>query len=237
MSRNNQRGTRNNRGNAMNAIIIVLAVVLAVLLGILGYFMFKEKSETKKEPTEGSEILTEKVTEPTEATEATELTEAPTQTDEPETEATERTEPPAPETEATEATEAPTETTPPVDVDATNSGQFTSNTGTALELVVDWKTYTSSDGTKMVRFDVSISCLGIHVGSRLDGLHITVDGVTKSFDCEGADADGGRNTFPLGSYAMEMSGDSADVSVAWDFRGTYSGVQMEQVTATGTVTR
>lgn len=235
MSRKNQRSARNNRGSTMNAIIIVLAVVLAVLLGLLGYFMFKEKSETKKEPTEASTVQTEEVTEPTEATEATELTEAPTQTDAPETEATEEvTEPPAP---ATEPTEEPTETTAPVDVEATNSGQFTSSTGTGLELVVDWKTYTSSDGTKMVRFDVSISCLGIHVGSRMDGLHITMDGVTKSFDCDGADADGGRNTFLLGSCAMEMSGDSANVSVAWDFRGNYSGVQLEQVTASGTVTR
>lgn len=218
----------------MNKIIIALAIVLAILVGLLVYFMVSEKNAAKEEPVTTTAATTEEVTE---QTEATELTEAPTQTDAPETEATELTEPPAPETEATETTEEPTETEAPVDVDATNSGQFTSSTGTALDLVVDWKTYTSSDGTKMVRFDVSIKCLGIHVGSRIDGIHITMDGVTKSFDCDGADADGGHNTFLLGSCAMEMSGDSADVSVAWDFRGTYSNVQMEQVTASGTVTR
>lgn len=222
----------------MNKIIIALAIVLAILVGLLVYFMLSEKNDAQDDPTEITTTQAEEVTEATEATEeVTEATEAPTQTDAPETEATESTEPTPPATEATEATEEPTETTAPVDVDATNSGQFTSSTGTGLELVVDWKTYSSSDGTKMVRFDVSIKCLGIHVGSRMDGLHITMDGVTKSFDCDGADANGGNNTFPLGSFAMEMSGDSANVSVAWDFRGTYSGVQLDQVTASGTVTR
>ena len=218
----------------MNKIIIALAIVLAILVGLLVYFMVSEKNAAKEDPVTTT-AATEEVTE---QTEATELTEEPTQTEAPETEATEEpTQTEAPETEATEATEEPTETEAPVDIEATNSGQFTSSTGTALDLVVDWKTYTSSDGTKMVRFDVSIQCLGIHVGSRLDGIHITMDGVTKSFDCDGADADGGHNTFQLGSCAMEMSGDSASVSVSWDFRGTYSGVQMEQVTASGTVTR
>ncbi len=202
----------------MNKIIIALAVVLAILVGLLAYFMIREKNEANTEPTEYTSIQTEK---PTEETDAPEPTEAPTETDAPET----------------EATEEPTETTAPTEVEATNSGQFTSSTGTGLELVVDWKTYTSSDGTKMVRFDVSITCFSINVGSRLDGLHITMDGVTKSFDSVDVTSSGGKNTFLLGSCAMEMAGDSAAVDVAWDFRGNYSGVQLEQVTASGTVTR
>ena len=220
----------------MNKIIIALAVVLAILVGLLAYFMIREKNEANTEPTEYTSIQTEK---PTEETDAPEPTEAPTETDAPETEATEEpTEAPT-ETDApeTEATEEPTETTAPTEVEATNSGQFTSSTGTGLELVVDWKTYTSSDGTKMVRFDVSITCFSINVGSRLDGLHITMDGVTKSFDSVDVTSSGGKNTFLLGSCAMEMAGDSAAVDVAWDFRGNYSGVQLEQVTASGTVTR
>lgn len=218
----------------MNKIIIVLAVVLAILVGLLAFFMIREKNDAK-EPTELSTEQTELITE---APETTEQTEAPTQTDAPETEATEApTEPPAPVTEATEETEKPTETAAPIDGEATNSGQFTSSTGTGLELVVDWKTYTSSDGTKMVRFDVSISSFSISVGSRYDGIHITMDGVTKSFDSVDVTWSGSKTTHLLASCTMEMSGDSADVSVAWDFRGNYSGEQLEQIVASGTVTR
>ena len=217
----------------MNKIIIALAIVLAILVGLLVYFMVSEKNDAKEEPVTTT-AATEEVTE---ETEVTELTETPTQTDAPETEATEQTEPDEPETEATEETEEPTETEAKPDVEATNSGQFTSSTGTGLELIVDWQTYTTSDGTKMVRFDVSIACYSINVGSRVDGIHITMDGVTKSFDSVEVTSSGGKNTYQLASCTLEMAGDSADVSVAWDFRGTYSGKQMEQVTASGTVTR
>lgn len=217
----------------MNKIIIALAVVLAILVGLLAFFLIREKNDAK-EPTESTAVQTEAITE---ATERTEATEAPTQTDAPETEATEQTEPPAPVTEATEATEKPTETTAPIDGETTNSGQFTSSTGTGLELIVDWKTYTSSDGTKMVRFDVSISSFTINVGPRMDGIHITMDGVTKSFDSADVTWSGGKATNLLASCTMEMAGDSANVDVAWDFRGTYSGTPLEQVTASGTVTR
>lgn len=218
----------------MNKIIIALAIVLAILVGLLAYFLIRENSDAK-EPTQISTVQTE---ETTEATEATELTEAPTQTDEPATEATEApTETDAPATEATEATEAPTETAEPIDGDKTNSGQFTSSTGTGLELIVDWTTYASSDGTKMVRFDVSISSFTINVGPRIDGIHITMDGMTKSFDSADVTWSGSRTTHLIASCTMEMSGDTANVDVAWDFRGTYSGTPLEQVTASGVVTR
>ncbi|MBQ3357262.1 MAG: hypothetical protein IJG45_09180 [Oscillospiraceae bacterium] len=219
----------------MNKIIIALAIVLAILVGLLAFFLIREKNDAKQ-PTESTTVQTEAITE---ATETTEATEAPTQTDAPtETEATEApTEPPAPVTEATEETEKPTETAAPIEGEQTNSGQFTSNTGTGLELVVDWKTYTSSDGTKMVRFDVSISSFTINVGPRIDGIHITMDGVTKSFDSVDVTWSGSKTTNLLASCTMEMSGDSAAVDVAWDFRGTYAGETLEQVTASGTVTR
>ena len=219
----------------MNKIIVALAIVLAILVGLLVYFMVSEKNDAKEAEPAITTTATEEVTE---QTEATELTEAPTQTDAPETEATEApTEETAPVTEATEETEAPTETTEPIDLDATNSGQFSSDTGTGLELIVDWKTYYSSDGTKMVRFDVSISSFSINVGPRIDGIHITMEGVTKSFDSVDVTWSGSKTTHQLASCTMEMTGDSADVDVSWAFRGNYGGEQMEYLNASGTVTR
>ncbi|MBQ6431414.1 MAG: hypothetical protein IJJ99_06035 [Oscillospiraceae bacterium] len=220
----------------MNKIIIALAVVLAILIGLLAFFMIREK----KAANESTEISTVQTETHTEATEPSEQTEEPTQTDAPETKATEKTEQTEPTqapTEPTEATEEPTETAAPIDGEKTNSGQFTSSTGTGLELIVDWTTYSSSDGTKMVRFDVSISSFSINVGSRIDGIHITLGGVTKSFDSADVTWSGSKTTHLLASCTMEMSGDSASVDVAWDFRGTYSGTPLEQVTASGTVTR
>ncbi|MBO2528182.1 MAG: hypothetical protein CW335_08470, partial [Clostridiales bacterium] len=84
----------------------------------------------------------------------------------------------------------------------------------------------------------SLNTLNIFVGSREDGIKITMDGTTKAIDSdEVIYQQGGRTKILIGSCSMEMSGSTASVDVSWDFRGTYSDVPLEQVTASGTVTR
>ena len=140
--------------------------------------------------------------------------------------------------ETTETTEETTQETAPPAGEAGNSGRFTSDTGTGLELLVDWTTYTDENGTDMVRFDISIESYSIYVGSRINGLVITMDGRTKKLDSgEITYASGPKKTFLLGSCTMEMLSATAHAEVSWDFFGSYKDTPMDQITASGEVRR
>ncbi|MGM9563287.1 MAG: hypothetical protein ACI3VQ_04330 [Faecousia sp.] len=219
----------------MKKIIIALSVVLATLLGVLIYCICADKTADQPEQREtlpvttAAESVEEKESEPVTTQKPTETEPATETTREETTELTEET------TEATEETTQ--ETTPPVG-EAGNSGRFTSDTGTGLELLVDWTTYTDENGTDMVRFDVSIESYSIYVGSRINGLVITMDGRTKKLDSgEITYASGPKKTFLLGSCTMEMLSETAHAEVSWDFFGSYKDTPMDQITASGEVRR
>lgn len=223
----------------MKKIIIALSVVLATLLGVLIYCICADKTADQPEQRETLPVTT--AAEPVEEKESEPVTtQKPTET-EPATETT-REEPTELTEEMTELTEETTEettqeTTPPAG-EAGNSGHFTSDTGTGLELLVDWTTYTDENGTDMVRFDISIESYSIYVGSRINGIVITMDGRTKKLDSgEITYASGPKKTFLLGSCTMEMLSETAHAEVSWDFFGSYKDTPMDQITASGEVRR
>ena len=219
----------------MNKIIIALSVVLATLLGVLIYCICNDGTADKPEQRETLPVSS--TAEPSEERETEPATtEKPTET-EPATEATreETTELTQETTEATEETSQ--ETTLPAG-EAGNSGRFTSNTGTGLELLVDWTTYTDENGTDMVRFDISIESYSIYVGSRVNGIVIKLGGQTKKLDSgEITYASGPKKTFLLGSCTMELPSATAQAEVSWDFFGSYKDTPMDQITASGEVRR
>lgn len=219
----------------MNKIIITLSVVLAMLLGVLIYCICADKTGDQTQQREtlpattASEPEKEEATEPPETVKPTETAPATEATREQPTEQTEET------TQETEETTQ--ETTLPVG-EVGNSGRFTSNTGTGLELLVDWTVYTDENGTDMVRFDISIESYSISVGSRINGIVITMDGQTKKLDSgEITYATGPKKTFLLGSCTMEMTSETAQAEVSWDFLGTYKDTPMDRITASGEVRR
>ena len=218
----------------MNKIIIALSVVLATLLGVLIYCICADGTADKPEQRETLPVSS--TAEPTEEETVPATTEKPTET-EPATEAiqeetTELTE------ETTEATEETTQETTPPAGEAGHSGRFTSNTGTGLELLVDWSTYTNENGTDMVRFDISIESYSIYVGSRVNGIVITMGGQTKKLDSgEITYASGPKKTFLLGSCTMELLSATAQAEVSWDFLGSYKDTPMDQITASGEIRR
>ena len=219
----------------MKKIIIALSVVLATLLGVLIYCICADKTADQPEQREtlpvttAAESVDEKESEPV-------TTQKPTET-EPATETT-REEPTELTEETTEATEETTQETTPPAGEAGNSGHFTSDTGTGLELLVDWTTYTDENGTDMVRFDISIESYSIYVGSRINGIVITMDGRTKKLDSgEITYASGPKKIFLLGSCTMDMLSATAHAEVSWDFFGSYKDTPMDQITASGEVRR
>ena len=219
----------------MKKIIIALSVVLATLLGVLVYCICADKTADEPEQREtlpvttAAEPVEEKESEPVTTQKPTETEPATETTREETTELTE---------ETTQATEETSQETMPITGEAGNSGRFTSDTGTGLELLVDWTTYTDENGTDMVRFDISIESYSIYVGSRINGLVITMDGRTKKLDSgEITYASGPKKTFLLGSCTMEMLSATAHAEVSWDFFGSYKDTPMDQITASGEVRR
>ena len=219
----------------MKKIIIALSVVLATLLGILIYCICADKTADEPEQREtlpvttAAEPVEEKESEPVTTQKPTETEPATETTREETTELTE---------ETTQATEETSQETMPITGEAGNSGRFTSDTGTGLELLVDWTTYTDENGTDMVRFDISIESYSIYVGSRINGIVITMDGRTKKLDSgEITYASGPKKTFLLGSCTMEMLSATAHAEVSWDFFGSYKDTPMDQITASGEVRR
>ena len=219
----------------MKKIIIALSVVLATLLGVLIYCICADKTADQPEQREtlpvttAAESLEEKESEPVTTQKPTETEPATETTREETTELTE---------ETTQATEETSQETMPITGEAGNSGRFTSDTGTGLELLVDWTTYTDENGTDMVRFDISIESYSIYVGSRINGLVITMDGRTKKLDSgEITYASGPKKTFLLGSCTMDMLSATAHAEVSWDFFGSYKDTPMDQITASGEVRR
>ena len=219
----------------MKKIIIALSVVLATLLGVLIYCICADKTADEPEQRETLPVTT--AAEPVEEKETEPVTTEKSAGTEPVTEATEE-KPTELTEETTQATEETSQETMPITGEVGKSGRFTSDTGTGLELLVDWTTYTDENGTDMVRFDISIESYSIYVGSRINGLVITMDGRTKKLDSgEITYASGPKKTFLLGSCTMEMLSATAHAEVSWDFFGSYKDTPMDQITASGEVRR
>lgn len=122
-----------------------------------------------------------------------------------------------------------------IDGDVTNSGSFSSYTGTNLDVVVEWKTFTDSDGDLRVRLNVSLNCYNLYVGYRYSGITINLGGTTKYLDTEEISYTGGGTNILIGSCIMDMPSDSANVSVSWAYKGSYNQVKMDYITAEGTI--
>ncbi|MCQ2405661.1 MAG: hypothetical protein MJ067_00395 [Oscillospiraceae bacterium] len=137
---------------------------------------------------------------------------------------------PTPEPTPTPTPEpTPTPTPEPTKV---ASGTFGSDTGTRLNITADWYTYVENDNYYL-HIDVKLKAYSIHVSSRYNGLCIKVNDVEHYYNTEAVDNDEkALFTAELGSgdYLIGSTG-GADVEVSWKFLGSYSGVEMETISA------
>lgn len=229
----------------MKNAIIVLSFLLACLLAVALYLHISDVRDRKNAPTAATPTSTAepatqaKTTLPPETEPVETATEPSTEPQKPETtqKPTETTQEPSTEEPSTEepSTEPPS-TEPPVQTE--HSGSFYSNTGTGVNLQVDWKTYRASDGRDMVRFTVSLNTYSLYVGERKNGLTIRMGDEKLTLDTAAISLPGGtKTTVTLGQCEMELKDESVNVEVSWAFRGSYSNVHMERITAAGFVSK
>lgn len=156
------------------------------------------------------------------------------------------------------ATTTPKETRPPVtgpnvpigeivttvnpDGSMTRSGAFRDNGSTALHMVIEWEAaYASQDaGSVNLTVRVYLQCYSIGVAARDNGT-LSIAGQTTTFQTPNIYYNTNDNHYTLltsrSVTVPKESGSAAevDISAAWNYKGTYSGVPMEWVTVAGTI--
>ena len=172
----------------------------------------------------------------TESTASPITTEAPI---DPVTVAPETTVAPAPDTTIAPQTTAPApETTEPKPVIA--SGKISSNTGSNLEIHVEWSVIGQTDRAVTLRAEAYITCYTIWVSARSGG-KLKIGNSSQSFSTDAIIYEGkGKQTYPLATSTVDIplgtNGTAeVEISASWPFMGSYSGIRIEYLTCSDTV--
>lgn len=229
----------------MKKLIIILVVILVCILIVGGILIFmgtrseKLQKETTVVDTTAAETseTTETTTAQTEETEPTETVVVTTAKEtEPETTAASTT---ATKTEPTEPTEGknvlPNVDKKHTDGTVTATGSFASSTGASLDVQVDWQTFKDSGGNRKVCLDIYLNCHNLYVGSRYNGITVTLGDSTKTLDTDEIDYTGPATSILIGSVIMDLPEGATDCMVAWAFRGSYNQTKIDNITAIGSI--
>lgn len=207
-----------------NVFIVVLLLVVAAAAA-LSLWLFFHRDGGPDEPAPPP-VMTPELTAPPERT--------PEPAPAVETPEPEPSETPAP-TPALQLAETPEPTPAPTPRPAGVSGSFASDTGTALNLLADWTVYTDAEGNRKMEVALSATHYALRTDESKYGLSLTVDGRSYSADCPAIEYDGGETAVtPLHTFMLDAPSGSAEIEAVWHFKGSYSGKELEQITASGT---
>lgn len=208
-------GRKRNPAGAIVALLILIMIVIALVVVI------RQGGEAEETPTPPAQESTEPAPTPTPTPEA-----APTPTPEP-------TPTPTPTPEPTPSPEPSAEPTP----EPARSGSFRSDTGTGLEIVVDWSLSGSGAETRL-SLTLSAESYSLQTREIWKGAALTLGGETFEFDTEAVDfAGSGQGTSVLGTLEAVIDGSilPAQAELSWHFQGSYGGEELEYITASGTI--
>ena len=196
----------------------LLALALALLLALTLFGCWK-KPEPSPAPTAGPTPDPGRGETVTTATPAPEPTDGPMATPEPM-----ETFQPAPENTAQPTPEPlPEETEEPVIVNPNQlaSGSFRSDTGTALNLVADWRAAAIDATTARITVTLSLESYSLDIGERRGNI-LTFNGEDYYFVTDPIEIAGGdfvKTQIYVWSQEIPMSELSFDLAVRWNLRG------------------
>ena len=144
---------------------------------------------------------------------------------------------PAPTPEPTpDPTDTPAPTATPSYGTVIAEGRFSSDTGTSMNMNVNWVAYDDGSGSAVIALTGTVTSYSLQLASLYDAVTLEMAGYsvtcnTRSIYLE----DGvGQTTSPLFYTTLTVPiGTSADMTAVWRYGGSYSGVSLETVTATG----
>ena len=210
----------------------LLALALSLLLALTLFGCWK-KPEPSPAPTAGPTPDPGRGETVTTATPAPEPTDGPIATPEPM-----ETFQPAPENTAQPTPEPlPEETEEPVIVNPNQlaSGSFRSDTGTALNLVADWRAAAIDATTARITVTLSLESYSLDIGERRGNI-LTFNGEDYYFVTDPIEIAGGdfvKTQIYVWSQEIPMSELSFDLAVRWNLRGSYSKKEMEAIELSG----
>ena len=146
---------------------------------------------------------------------------------------------PTPEPEPTPQPEP----TPTPELSGEYTGAFSSDTGTALNLIVKWAADRSAEGGYAVTLRFYLDSYALEVGAR-DSNTLSVVTVTdmqnSRFHTDEVNKEERVQSETLiGETAIRLSEEDilagAQVTATWDFRGSYGGQELPAVTASGQI--
>lgn len=134
------------------------------------------------------------------------------------------------------------EPTPPGSTRTVNeSGSFSSNTGTKLNMQVNWSVTSANDSELTLQLDLVLYSYTLSVGPH-NGV-VNVNGTDYSFTSPGISYKSEKymNAAPMTSLTVTVPAQlgetvSIPVDVSWDFYGTYGGKDIGRITAAETIT-
>ncbi|MBO5994076.1 MAG: hypothetical protein J6Q41_01015 [Firmicutes bacterium] len=123
------------------------------------------------------------------------------------------------------------------------TGEFTSDTGTALNLVVQWAANEDDDDNYNVTLRFYLDCYSIWVSDRdTNVLKVKTSSGTKEFTFKTKELNREENKqdrMLIGEKTISLTADElasgAKVKATWDFRGSYSGTELPEITASGDI--
>lgn len=225
----------------MKPRIIVIFVFLIVLIALEIFLLTRcvrrdraaEPAMAQATPQISETLAPASTPEPT-----AEPTPAPTDTPAPTPEPTaEPTPSPTPEPTATPSpTPEPTPT--PSYGTVVAQGSFSSDTGTAMNMNIEWVAYDDGAGSAVVAVTGTVTSYSLQLATLYNAATVEFAGVTAVSNTRPVNIEENNYTVsPLFYTTVTVPlGTTGDMNVSWRYGGSYGGTAIDIVTATGTVT-
>lgn len=116
-----------------------------------------------------------------------------------------------------------------------SSDSFRSDTGTGLNIRVDWSVVKDVTGEKTLEVQVSSLSYSLSSIEMPSGVEITVNGAVYHGKSAAVNYSGrSQIASPLASFSIPNLSGTVQLSVVWHFNGSYSGVALGDIRASGT---
>ena len=118
---------------------------------------------------------------------------------------------------------------------AVATGSFSSNSGTKLNILVNWSAYDIGGGQRKLEISVAATSYSLTSSALYNGVLLTVNGAQYVASSAAINYQGSTlTTTPLASFTVQVPAGSVSLAATWNFKGSYSGMPLENITATGT---
>lgn len=143
---------------------------------------------------------------------------------------------PVPATPTPKPTDTPAPTATPSYGMEISRGSFSSSTGTPMNMTVSWVAYDDGNGNAVISLTGTVTSYSLQLTNIYDGVTLEMDGYSTTCNTQSIYLEDGvgQTTSPLFYTKLTVPlGTCADMTATWRYGGSYSGVDLPTVTATG----